>query len=131
METSEKSIFDLDEFKPLAEEWNARAEVFRKREAYYDGTSYQEALNGLAWLRPRASAAIRPLYLPLSRAVNVDAGIIPGGWALAPECKGLEGARDKVFSWSRWEQEGVLLVHYGAVYGCVGLQVVDLRRPGG
>jgi hypothetical protein len=53
VETSEKSNFELDEFKPLADEWNARAEVFRNREAYYDGTVYNAALNGLAWLRPR------------------------------------------------------------------------------
>src|SRR5512135_3398621 len=94
---------------------------------YYDGSIYQEALNNLGWLRPRASAAIRPLYLPLSRAVNVDGGIIPGGWQLAEECRGLQAARDQVLKWSRWDQEGVLLVHYGAVYGSAGLRVADVR----
>jgi hypothetical protein len=57
VETSEKNIFELDEFKPLADEWNVRAEVFRRCEAYCDGTVYNAALNGLAWRRsPREPA---------------------------------------------------------------------------
>ncbi len=124
------SIFDLDEFKPFADQWGARQQEFARRESYYDGSVYTGALAGLSWMRPRAGAAIRPLYLPLSRAVNVDAGIIPGDWSLALECKGLQAARDQVFQWSGWQQDGVLFVHYGSLYGCSGLQISDLREQG-
>jgi len=60
--------------------------------------------------------------------VDVDAGIIPGGWPL------VEGAQEKqieamktIFDWSNWGTEGVLFVHYGAQYGVSGLKVSDLR----
>ncbi len=121
------SIFDLDEFKPYADAWNARARELARREAYWNGSVYTSALQSLAWLRPRLSGAIRPLYLPLARAVNVDAGIIPGAWRLAASAARFQPAVDRVLGWSNWAEDGVLYVHYGSLYGVSGLRVSDLR----
>ena len=122
------SIFDLDEFKPLQATWRARQQELQRRAAYYDGSVYAQTAQLLGWLFPRVGQAIKPLYLPLSRAVNVDAGIIPGEWAFAkgaPEA--WVKARSQVWKWSSWDTSGVLYVHYGAVYGVSGLKVADLR----
>lgn len=122
------SIFDLDEFKAYASEWYTRRKELLQRRSYYDGSVYTKHLRKLDWLAPRLYKGIKPLYLPLSRAVDIDAGIIPGGWEFkedAPEA--WEAARDLVFAWSKWQTQGVLLVHYGAQYGVVGLRVADLR----
>ncbi len=123
------SIFDLDEFKPLQAAWMARQQELAARASYYDGSVYSGTQKMLGWLFPRVGRAIKPLYLPLARAVDVDAGIIPGGWAFdedAPEA--WEQARSQVWAWSRWATSGVLYVHYGAVYGVSGLKVCDLRE---
>jgi hypothetical protein len=69
----------------------------------------------------------KALYLPLSRAVDVDTGIIPGGWALAEDSTDFKTAIDKVFDWSNWTRDGVLYIHYGAMYGVTVLRVADLR----
>ncbi|MGE5138302.1 MAG: phage portal protein [Rudaea sp.] len=125
-----ESIWEREEFKPYAGAWAARQQALARREAYYDGSVYSGALNGLRWLRPRASAEIRPLYLPLARAVNVDAGIIPGEWTLDGRIKNreqMEAARDLVLNRSGWAEDGVLYVHYGSLYGLTGLRVSDLR----
>lgn len=122
------SIFDQEEFKPYQGEWNARTLELTTRAAYYDGSVYRNVMSGLGWLAPRLAKGIKPLYLPLSRAVDVDAGIIPGGWALAEESpEAWADAMKVLFDWSRWQTEGVLYVHYGALYGVSGLKVVDDR----
>lgn len=122
------SIFERAEFKPYYGRWRTRTVELTRRKSYYDGSVYRKQ-GALGWLAPRVFQKIKPLYLPLSRAVDVDAGIIPGGWALA------EGAPDKwrtamdtVFEWSEWSTDGVLFVHYGAQYGVSGLKVADLRE---
>lgn len=123
------SIFDLDEFKPYLEAWNARQAEFAARASYYDGSVYNGVRDALGWLGPRLYKNIKPLYLPLARAVDVDAGIIPSGWAWpedAPEA--WQTARQQVFAWSSWNTKGVLYIHYGAIYGCSVLKVSDLRN---
>lgn len=125
------SIFDLDEFKPLQPAWMGRQEELARRAAYYDGSIYSKANAWLGWLFPRVGRAIKPLYLPLARAVDVDAGLVPGGWGFpeeSPETWAL--ARNVVWDWSRWSTTGVLYVHYGAMYGVSGLKVADLREEG-
>lgn len=122
------SIFDREEFKPLEGQWQARKKELTRRKAYYDGKIYQGVLNQLGWLGPRVYRGVKPLYLPLSRAVDVDAGIVPGGWDMpedAPEA--WNEAKEVIFKWSRWQTEGALYVHYGAVYGVSGLKIADLR----
>jgi len=126
-----KSIFDLVEFKQYKSEWDNRQEILTKRSSYYDGSIYDSVRDGLSWLRPRFYKGIKPLYLPLSRAVDIDAGIIPGGWQLPedePKTELWQKAIGTVFDWSNWDTEGVLYVHYGAQYGVSGLKISDLRE---
>jgi len=128
-----KSIFELPEFKPYERAWNIRIKTLTTRAKYYDGSIYDDAINGLSWLAPRIGQSIEPLYLPLGSAVDVDAGIIPGGWKLPDEdarAEGWQNAIDTVFDWSNWDTDGVLFVHYGAQYGVSGLRVADLRDVG-
>lgn len=123
-----KSLFDTTEFRRYAAVWNARLTTLNKRKSYYDGSVYKKVQTQLGWLAPRMSGGIKPLYMPLARAVDVDAGIIPSKWELedgVPE--NIRTARDLVFGWSRWKTDGVLYVHYGAEYGVSGLRIADLR----
>lgn len=130
-----ESIFERDEFKAYSARWNDRLKQLAYRKGYYDGTIYRnvrdrfEALGQLSFsLGPRLYRGTKALFLPMSRAVDVDAGIIPGGWALAEDApKAWQAAIDQVFNWSDWERDGVLYVHYGAQYGVSGLKVADLR----
>lgn len=127
------SIFDLKEFKKYARSWNTRVKELTRRASYYDGTIYRDMRDNLGWLAPRLYRGIKPLYLPLSQAVDVDAGIIPGGWKLPedePKAELWQRAIDQVFDWSKWDTDGVLYVHYGAQYGVSGLHVADLRENG-
>ena len=121
------SIWQLDEFKPYQREWNARRAIFSTNRAYYDGTAYSRLRNQLGvYLFNRLYKGIKPLYLPLARAVDVDAGIIPGGWAFAEDApEAWAEARDLVFSWSRWTVDGVLYVHYGASCGNSMLKIAE------
>lgn len=124
-----KSLFDTEEFKSLQQMWATRQQVLRSRKSYYDGTIYKQVNTRFGWLAPRISGGIKPLYMPLARAVDVDAGLIPGKWTLedgVPDA--IRKARDEVLSWSRWKTDGVLYVHYGAEYGLSGLRVADLRE---
>lgn len=121
------TIFDLDEFKPLWSRWQARQKELARRHAYYSGEVYTRARHLLGWLYPRLQSSIRPLYLPLARAVNVDAGLVPGYWNLSEKAKDLQSAVDRVFGWSNWVTDGILYTHFGALYGSVGLRVADLR----
>jgi hypothetical protein len=129
------SIWALDSVKPYAERWQARQQILAYRRAYYDGTIYKnvrdrfQALGQLqASLGPRLYRGTKALFLNCSRAVDVDAGIIPGGWALAEDApSGWQPAIDQVFAWSDWATDGVLFVHFGALYGITGLKVCDLR----
>ena len=123
------SIFERKEFKRYHGRWSARVKELERRKSYYDGSIYRKVTTGLGWLGPRVAQKIRPLYLPLSRAVDVDAGIIPGGWALAEDALDVwSTAMDMVLKWSEWVTDGVLYVHYGASRGVVGLKVADLRE---
>lgn len=126
-----ESIFDLEEYKPYQSRWNTRIVELSRRKSYYDGSVYRKAENWYGFFGPRIYKGIKALYLPLSRAVDVDAGIIPGGWKLDEDMpEEIETARDTVFDWSSWSTDGVLYVHYGAQYGVSGLKISDLREVG-
>ena len=132
------SIWQLDEFAPHAAAWTRRQQLFAYRRAYYDGTIYRSirkrfiALGQLqATLGPRLYRGTKALFLMLSRAVDVDAGIIPGGWSFATDAPPAWAAgAARVLAWSDWATDGVLYVHYGAQYGVTGLKVADLRAAG-
>ncbi len=124
-----KSIFDLTEYKPYAKAWKDRKSELQMRASYYDGSVYEVARKAFGWLAPRLYSGVKPLYLPLSRAVDIDAGIIPGEWLIPedePKRELWEKARDTVFDWSSWDTDGVLYVHYGAQTGISGLRVSNL-----
>ena len=128
------SLFEQAEFKPYQDRWNTRLSIFSERRSYYTGAVYDTrwSMSSLGWLtrfvRPRLYQNIKPLYLPLFRAVNVDAGIVPGGWALPEDApRTWQPAIDRLNAWSKWATDGVLYVDYGAQYGCSGLKVSDLR----
>ena len=127
------TIWELAEFKEYKSDWSAkRKELFRRR-GYYDGSVYARNDKKLGWLKYRVGKEIKPLFLPLARAVDIDAGIIPAGWVLGDEgvaeskVKAWENAKAMVFKWSSWATKGVLYVHYGAQYGVSALKVSDLQ----
>jgi hypothetical protein len=128
------SLFQLDEFKPYAADWHQRQKMLAYRKAYADGTIYAsvrrrfQALGRLSpMLGPRLYRGTKALFLMLSRAIHVDAGIIPGGWALPEATAGrYDTAIKQVFAWSDWARDGVLYVHHGAQYGLSGLKVMDI-----
>lgn len=122
------SIFELDAFKPYKSAWDVRQKELSTRGGYYDGSIYKKAKENLWFLGPKANGSVKPLFLPFARAVDVDAGIIPGGWEF-PEseakAEAWSAARDALFDASKWDVNGVLFVHYGAKYGVSGLRVSD------
>jgi hypothetical protein len=128
-----KSIFETSEFKPFKARWDARKEELSRRRNYYDGSIYKKMKKQLGWMWPRLYKGIKPLYLPLARAVDVDAGIVPGDWKLPdgeteqPFNRAWQEAINQVFDWSDWHRDGVLYIHFGAQYGVSGLKVSDLR----
>jgi|GEM_PF-1708963 len=130
------SLWDTDEFKPFKARWDERMRELSRRKSYYDGSIYKRLREQFGWMWPRLYRGIKPLYLPLSRAVDVDAGIVPGDWALPdgsteqPFNKAWLPALNQVLDWSDWDRDGVLYVHYGAQYGVSGLKMSDLREQG-
>lgn len=124
-----KSLFDRDEFKPFKAQWDRRQSELARRHDYYTGEVYNRHKYRFGWwLGQRLYRGIRPLFLPFARAVDVDAGIIPGGWAFKQEAPDAwRTARKQLFAWSEWATQGVLYVHYGAIFGVSGLKVADLR----
>lgn len=125
-----KSIFELDEFKPHQNAFEARRDEFLKRESYFDGSVYSNVHWLVRGLPVALSHGVRALYSPLARAVNVDAGIVPGNWMLTESAQSLQDAVNQVFAWSRWATDGVLFVHFGALYGESVLRVADVRAAG-
>ena len=127
-----ESIFELEEFKQYKKAWESRAGELRRRASYYDGSIYTDKLRtSLGFLAPRLYKGIKPLYLPLSRAVDVDTGMVPAGWELPedePKSEQWKKAIDTVFDWSNWDTDGVLYVHYGAQSGVSGLRIADIRE---
>lgn len=121
------SIFDLDEFKGLKGRWDARQTAILHSRGYYDGSAYKRLQTSGGFFGPRLYKNIRALYLPLSRAVDVDCGVVPGGWTLVDDAQWAEEPRRQVFNWSRWSTEGVLMLHYGASTGVSVLKIVDDR----
>lgn len=124
-----KGLFDREEFKPLRGVWDLRAQTFETRESYWNGKIYDENKWRFGWIiGQRLYRGIKPLHLPFARAVDVDAGIVPGRWKFPDDAPDAwRTARKQIFDWSGWATRGVLYVHYGAVYGQSVLKVADLR----
>ncbi len=121
-------IFELPEFEAYESAWITRTQTLSARAGYYDGSVYTSIATRLSPLLPVLYRGIKPLFLPFSRAVDVDAGIVPGGWSLLDGTpRQIEDAVSQVLRTSAWDTQGVLYVHYGAVHGLSGLKVVDDR----
>lgn len=126
-DTKIKSVFDLPEFKKYKAQWTTRLKELNLRASYYDGSIYTK--NSAIWeLGPVIGKEIKPLFLPLARAVDIDAGIIGGDWLFPPveeepKSDQWDEARDTLFDWSSWDTKGVLFSHYGAMYGVSGIRV--------
>jgi hypothetical protein len=106
-------IFDAAEFKPYKAQWDARLKELQLRRSYYDGSIYTRYRETLGWMWPRLYKGVKPLYLPLARAVDVDAGIVPGGWSFPEEIpettrQAWAAARQQLWNWSKWQTRGVL-----------------------
>lgn len=124
------SIFEIAEFKPYKAGFDNKQKVLNVRRSYYDGSIYKKHDKGLSWFAPKLGKDVKPLFLPLSRAVDVDAGIIPGGWLFEGEeeesaVPAWVDARDALFKASRWDIWGVLYVHYGAQYGVSAIKMAS------
>lgn len=125
-----KSLFDLDEFKPLKEAFFSRKHRFGRYWDYYKAqfttaaTIFQTDSGKL--LGARVGDAIKPLFTPLSRAVELDVALIPGDWKLADES--LQEPVDQVLEWSKWDVEGDIFVRYVTAMGECGLRVIDDRN---
>lgn len=125
-----KSLFDLDEFKPLKEAFFSRKSRLGRYWNYYKAkfTSahdvYQTDMGKL--LGARIGDAIKPLFTPLARAVELDVALVPGDWKLADET--LQEPVDQVLEWSKWDVEGDIFVRYVMAMGEGGLRVVDDRN---
>ncbi len=122
------SIFSLPEFAPYQRQWNARQEILHLRESYYSGDVFQPAQLrqqiGNA-LFPRLYKNIKPLFLPISRAVDVDVGLVPGEWRLVEDIIPThQDAVNQIFTWSHWQTDGVLYVSNGSKYGLSGLKMI-------
>ncbi|HNP70948.1 MAG TPA: hypothetical protein PKK15_07570, partial [Kouleothrix sp.] len=78
------SIFELPEFEPYRQGWQARCARYRRNREYYDGRAY-ERIRATALqlgLPQRLYEGTRTLFSPLRRVVRVDCAKIPAGWAL-------------------------------------------------
>ena len=129
MAKSKRTIFNIDEFKPYKKAWDERQKELLRRRSYYDGSIYEKINDQLGWLKFRIGKEVKPLFLGLAQAVDVDAGIVPGGWVIGSEdlseskIKNMEEAKKLLFVMSKWKTDVVLYVHYVAQYGIVGLKV--------
>ena len=68
MSETRRSIFDLDEFKPYRDRWEARIKELGRRRSYYDGSIYQrvrgDLVNVVGHYAPHLYQGVKPLYLP-------------------------------------------------------------------
>jgi len=127
------SIFDLEEYRFYRSGFISQRVEFSIRLSYLDGSRYSSALNAMSWLAPRVAAEIRPLYLPCVRAVNVDAGIVPGfpeRWAFAPDVPpSVVAQASSILRASRWDSESPLWISRAASVG-EGVLRVSLSSSG-
>ena len=120
------SIFELEEFKHLAQPFRKRQKRFQRFWQYYKAEVYRGASkDGLsewgALINQRMQDALLPLFTPLARAVRIDVALIPGGWELAPESEQHTEAVKQLFMASAWSVFGDIFVRYFAAMGEAGI----------
>lgn len=129
---ADNSIWDLEEFKPYKAAYEARraryAANWRYYKAEYKGVEARFASAPGQYARSLIETAVKPLYAPFGRAVNIDVALIPGDWHLTDEAAPLVPAIDQLFELSDWETEGDIWVRYGVAMGEGGIRLVDDRE---
>ena len=125
-----KSIFDLEEFKGYANEFQARKNRFARYWRYYKAeithAGEWQTMMG-QYIGTFIKNQVMPIFTPLSRAVELDVALIPGDWQLKPDSQGYQEAIDQVFEWGKWDCEGDIFVRFVTALGEGGLRVVDDR----
>lgn len=114
------SILNKKGFGYIKEQIDEKNRVYELYEKYYFGVQYNDAAIRHAFA---LYAGIQEFYTLISRAVDVDVQLVPGGWAVEPE--EAQPTVDKILEWSNWRTQGNLYVHYGALFGEVYLLVND------
>lgn len=121
-----RSIFDLDEFRPHLAEWQRRQARFAMYWAYFKA----EPTGNTMWrtdfgrmIGGTINSAIKPIFTPLGRAVELDVALIPGGWAIATKLDEERVAVERLFLDSRWAVEGDIYVRYVTALGEAGVRV--------
>jgi len=127
----------------LDENWDAygaRLSRYQMFEHYYANTVYSRLALSSASHKHLESLYkhIRAIYNPVKRQNDLLVSYVYGGSLdmehlsggaipLVFDNKALQGALRNVYTWSRWSEQKSLFVRQGALYGDVGLKVVDDR----
>jgi hypothetical protein len=125
-----KSLFDLEEFKPYGAAFQARKSRFARFWRHYKAelTAPGEWATDMgSYIGATIANAVKPIFTPLARAVELDVALIPGDWKLSPESAKQQMGLDRIFEWSKWDCEGDIFVRYVTALGEAGLRVVDDR----
>lgn len=120
------SIFDLDEFKPLAGRFYSRKNQYIRYRRYYDGSIYGDT--GFKFAH-KLYAQTKALFSFLARAVDLDVALVPGivdAWALDTDDSAILVARDSLYSWSRWSIESDAWIEDGAMLGEAMIKIVPV-----
>lgn len=130
MASSIQSIFDREDYSQYKNAFYGRVKELTRRGDYYSDAAYKKFKTNVFanFVVPSAIKNVKAIFNPLHRAVSIDCGIIPNGWKLNENITDDESKSfHQVLEWSDWKTQGVLYVHYGAKFGCVGLKLIDDR----
>ncbi len=136
-----KSIWELPAFKPFHGQFLARQREFRRREQYYNGAAYATELPGETadplkqlyynMVTPKVgqvNAAIKGLLDPIQPTVDIDVGLVPGGWITAdPESQAMISEFLTALGWGDEEERWLI---NGASMGQAPLLIVNERYEG-
>lgn len=126
------SVFELEQFKPYEEAYQARVAQLSRFWKYYK-SDYNLKLDKPfdseqgQYTGTMIRNAIKPIFTPLGRAVNLDVALIPGMWKLDENGQAYKEQVDALFEASDWPVEGDLFVKFFAAMGEAGLRIVDDR----
>lgn len=93
-----------------------RDRIYQVYEKYYLGIQYDAEVRQLF----RLYAGIREYYSMVSRAVDINTELIPGGWLTTAS----QDEVNAILERSEWDKEGKLFCHYGTMFGDVYLKLV-------
>lgn len=112
------SIYDTLKQNYIGAEVARRANIYGIYERYYLGAQYDSEFIKRYF---RLYAQTREFYSLITRAVDIDVELVPGGWQATRNQEEI----DAILKRSSWEQNGPLYVHQGAVFGDYYLKCFD------